>query len=131
MNNLYVRAIRSALVGFLCFFAVIFIPAWTSAYWQGWVFFLTISISTTLATVYIALHDKELLESRLRALLSGIFAVGGVHWKAKHDCGFGGRKAGGLGGGVLAWQRLKRPNRPSLRWVRSNVVLFLKLLAAV
>jgi protein-S-isoprenylcysteine O-methyltransferase Ste14 len=66
MDSLYLRTIRATLVGFISFFAVIFIPAWTSAYWQGWVFFLTISISTTLATVYIALHDKALLESRLR-----------------------------------------------------------------
>jgi protein-S-isoprenylcysteine O-methyltransferase Ste14 len=66
MDSLYLRAIRATLGGFICFLAVIFIPAWTLAYWQGWVFFLTISILTMLATVYIALHDKELLESRLR-----------------------------------------------------------------
>jgi protein-S-isoprenylcysteine O-methyltransferase Ste14 len=67
MEKLYLRAIRGALVGFIWFFAVIFVPAWTLAYWQGWAFFLTISICTTLATIYIALHDKQLLESRLRA----------------------------------------------------------------
>jgi protein-S-isoprenylcysteine O-methyltransferase Ste14 len=65
MDSLYPRTIRATLVGLICFFASIFIPAWTLAYWQGWVFFLTISISTTLATIYIALHDKKLLESRL------------------------------------------------------------------
>lgn len=67
MEKLYLRAIRGALVGFIWFFAVIFVPAWTLTYWQGWAFFLTISICTTLATIYIALHDKQLLESRLRA----------------------------------------------------------------
>jgi protein-S-isoprenylcysteine O-methyltransferase Ste14 len=65
MHSLYLRTIRAALGGSICFFAVIFVPAWTLAYWQGWAFFLTISILTTLATIYIALHDKELLESRL------------------------------------------------------------------
>ena len=65
MDSLYLRTIRATLVGLICFFAIIFIPAWTLAYWQGWAFFLTISISTTLATIYIALHDKKLLESRL------------------------------------------------------------------
>jgi protein-S-isoprenylcysteine O-methyltransferase Ste14 len=65
MDSLHLRAIRSALVGFIWFFAVIFIPARTLDYWQGWVFFLTLSILTSLATIYIALHDKELLESRL------------------------------------------------------------------
>src|SRR5262249_49004392 len=66
MDNLYLRAVRSALFGAIWFFALIFIPAWTLDYWQGWAFFLTTLISTTLATVYIALHDRELLESRLR-----------------------------------------------------------------
>src|SRR6516225_9885096 len=65
MDSLYLRAIRATLVGLICFFAIIFIPAWTLAYWRGWVFFLTISTSTTVATIYIALHDKKLLESRL------------------------------------------------------------------
>jgi protein-S-isoprenylcysteine O-methyltransferase Ste14 len=66
MSNLYLRAVRAALFGFLCFFAVIFLPAWTLDYWQGWVFLLTVSVLATLATFYIALHDKALLESRLR-----------------------------------------------------------------
>ena len=66
MDSLYLRTIRATFGGLIWVFAVIFIPAWTLAYWQGWAFFLTMSISTTLATVYIALHDKKLLESRLR-----------------------------------------------------------------
>jgi protein-S-isoprenylcysteine O-methyltransferase Ste14 len=66
MDSLYLRAIRAAFGGFIWFFAVIFIPAWTLAYWQGWAFFLTLSILTALATIYIAFHDKQLLESRLR-----------------------------------------------------------------
>jgi protein-S-isoprenylcysteine O-methyltransferase Ste14 len=60
-----VRAIFAALRGFLWFFAVIFIPAWTFDYWQGWAFFLTLATSTSLATIYIARTDKKLLESRL------------------------------------------------------------------
>jgi len=65
MDNLYLRAIRSALFGFIWFFAVIFLPAGTLDYWQGWAFFLTTAICTSLATVYIALSDKQLLERRL------------------------------------------------------------------
>jgi protein-S-isoprenylcysteine O-methyltransferase Ste14 len=65
MNNLSFRAVRAALFGFIWFFAVIFIPAWTLNYWQGWAFFLTLAIFTSLATIYMALHDKKLLESRL------------------------------------------------------------------
>ncbi len=66
MDNLYLRAIRATLVGTGAFFAVIFVPAWTLDYWEGWAFFLTLSVSTTLVTIYIALYDKKLLESRLR-----------------------------------------------------------------
>jgi protein-S-isoprenylcysteine O-methyltransferase Ste14 len=66
MNNLYLRAICGTLAGTAAFFAIIFIPAWTLNYWQGWAFFATLSISTTLVTIYMGLYDKKLLESRLR-----------------------------------------------------------------
>jgi protein-S-isoprenylcysteine O-methyltransferase Ste14 len=65
MDNLFARAIRAALRGYILFLAVIFIPAWTLYYWQGWAFFLTLAICTSLATLYMARHDKPLLESRL------------------------------------------------------------------
>jgi protein-S-isoprenylcysteine O-methyltransferase Ste14 len=66
MDPLSLRAVRAALFGFFWFFAAIFIPAWTLDYWQGWAFFLTLGILASLATIYIALHDKKLLESRLK-----------------------------------------------------------------
>ena len=46
MNNLYLRAIRATVVGTVAFFAVIFIPAGTLDYWQGWVFVGTLSVSS-------------------------------------------------------------------------------------
>jgi protein-S-isoprenylcysteine O-methyltransferase Ste14 len=67
MDALHLRAIRATLVGSAAFFAIIFIPAWTLDYWQGWAFFATLSLSTLLVTIYMALYDKKLLESRLRA----------------------------------------------------------------
>jgi hypothetical protein len=67
MNTLYFRAIRATVVGTVAFFAVIFIPAWTLAYWQGWVFAGTLSVSSISVTLYIALVDEKLLERRLRA----------------------------------------------------------------
>jgi protein-S-isoprenylcysteine O-methyltransferase Ste14 len=66
MNNLHSRTIRAALAGYIAFFALIFIPAWTFDYWQGWAFFVTLSVPTTLVTIYMALYDKKLLERRLR-----------------------------------------------------------------
>lgn len=66
MSKLYLRAICATLAGGVAFFAVIFIPAWTFDYWQGWAFFLSLMISTTLVTIYMAIYDKPLLQSRLR-----------------------------------------------------------------
>jgi protein-S-isoprenylcysteine O-methyltransferase Ste14 len=66
VNSLSLKAVRVAIFGYLWFFAVIFLPAWTLDYWQGWAFFLTLSAFSTLVTVYIALHDQELLGRRLR-----------------------------------------------------------------
>lgn len=66
MDNLYLRAIGATLAGAAAFLAVIFIPAWTLDYWQGWAFFLILMVPTTLVTIYMALYDKPLLESRLR-----------------------------------------------------------------
>jgi protein-S-isoprenylcysteine O-methyltransferase Ste14 len=66
MKNLYFRAIRATAVGTVAFLAVIFIPAWTLDYWQGWVFVGTLSVSSIFVTIYMALFDEKLLESRLR-----------------------------------------------------------------
>lgn len=67
MNNLHLRAIRTTLIGTAAFVAIIFIPAWTLDYWQGWAFVATLSVSSTFVTIYMALSDPKLLESRLRA----------------------------------------------------------------
>jgi len=66
MKNLPLRAAFGTIVGYFFFFAIIFIPAWTLDYWQGWAFLVTLSLSTTLVTIYMARYDTKLLESRLR-----------------------------------------------------------------
>ena len=66
MAKLYLRAIFVTVIGAIAFFAAIFIPAWTLDYWQGWAFFLTLTVSTALVTIYMAVYDKPLLESRLQ-----------------------------------------------------------------
>jgi len=66
MDNLYLRAIRGTLLGTAAFFALIFVPAWTLKYWQGWAFLATLLVPTMLVTIYMALYDRKLLESRLR-----------------------------------------------------------------
>jgi protein-S-isoprenylcysteine O-methyltransferase Ste14 len=66
MNNLFSRIVRATVGGTAVFLAIIFIPAGTVDYWQGWAFAGTLSVSSLLVTVYMALNDRELLESRLR-----------------------------------------------------------------
>ncbi len=67
MATLAFRVIRAALLGTVVFFAVIFLPAGTLEYWQGWVVFGTFAGLSSLTTVYLALFDPQLLERRLRA----------------------------------------------------------------
>lgn len=67
MNKLYVKAIKSAIVGILAFAALLFVPAGTLDYWQGWAFLATFVSSTGLITVSLARHDPKLLERRISA----------------------------------------------------------------
>jgi protein-S-isoprenylcysteine O-methyltransferase Ste14 len=66
MDDLFSRLVWATVSGTLVFLAVIFIPAGTIDYWQGWAFAGTLLVSSLLVTVYMALNDRELLESRLR-----------------------------------------------------------------
>src|SRR5262245_60085790 len=67
MSKLYVKAIKSAIFGIIAFAALIFLPAGTLSYWQGWAFLATFIFSSLIVTVYLARHDPKLLEGRIRA----------------------------------------------------------------
>ena len=67
MSKLYVKAIKSAIFGIMAFAALIFLPAGTLNYWQGWAFLATFIVSTVMITVYLARHDPKLLERRISA----------------------------------------------------------------
>ena len=67
MNDLNARAIRAVLRGFAVFALLIFLPAGTLHYWQGWALLITFTAASTALTVYMAVYDKKLLERRLRA----------------------------------------------------------------
>ncbi len=66
MDDLFGRVVWATVSGTAAFLAVIFLPAGTVDYWQGWAFAGTLTVSSLLVTVYIALNDRELLETRLR-----------------------------------------------------------------
>jgi protein-S-isoprenylcysteine O-methyltransferase Ste14 len=67
MNDLNARTIMAGLRGFAVFAVLIFVPAGTLAYWQGWTFLVTFTAASTALTVYMSVYDRELLERRLRA----------------------------------------------------------------
>jgi protein-S-isoprenylcysteine O-methyltransferase Ste14 len=65
--NLAVRAAPTAVLGLIVLCIMIFVPAGTLAYWQGWAFIAVFTISTNIIGVYLALKDPALLERRMRA----------------------------------------------------------------
>ena len=54
-------------MGLIVLGIIIFVPAGTLAYWQGWAFIAVFSVSTNIIGVYLALRDPALLERRMRA----------------------------------------------------------------
>jgi protein-S-isoprenylcysteine O-methyltransferase Ste14 len=67
MDDLNARSIRAGLRGFALLAMLIFLPAGTLHYWQGWALLITFSVASTALTVYMAVYDRKLLERRLRA----------------------------------------------------------------
>jgi len=67
MSKLYLKTLRSAIFGFVALATLIFVPAGTIDYWQGWAFLATFVVSTLIITVYLARNDPKLLERRLSA----------------------------------------------------------------
>ncbi|AMP10675.1 ergosterol biosynthesis ERG4/ERG24 family protein [Collimonas arenae] len=67
MNSLNIRALRSSLLGTVALAALLFIPAGTVDYWQGWLFTLVFIGSSASITAYLAIKDPKLLERRMNA----------------------------------------------------------------
>ena len=70
MNSLYKQLIRSSVLGTLVILALLFIPAGTLNYWQGWVYMAVFIISSAAYSVYLAKHDPDLLKRRTEAGIS-------------------------------------------------------------
>jgi protein-S-isoprenylcysteine O-methyltransferase Ste14 len=67
MDDLDIRALKSGIIGLIALMALVFLPAGTFDYWQGWGFTAVFVGSTVGLTVYLAKHDPKLLERRLSA----------------------------------------------------------------
>jgi protein-S-isoprenylcysteine O-methyltransferase Ste14 len=67
MNTLPIQTARTFLIGALALGVLLFLPAWTLAYWQAWVFIVVFLISVNIIGLYLSLKDPALLERRKKA----------------------------------------------------------------
>lgn len=70
MSSLHRRLLRSSAVGALAMLALIFIPAGTFRYWQGWVYMALFVACSAAYTVFLAQYDPALLKRRTEAGIS-------------------------------------------------------------
>jgi protein-S-isoprenylcysteine O-methyltransferase Ste14 len=64
MNPTYSQMILSSVLGTLVFAAIVFVPAGTLDYWQGWAYLCTSVAASGLYTLYVTIHDPALLVRR-------------------------------------------------------------------
>jgi len=57
----------SAALGLVSFWLMLFLPAGTFHYWQGWVFLAVFALSTWIPSIYLMRTNPAALERRLRA----------------------------------------------------------------
>jgi protein-S-isoprenylcysteine O-methyltransferase Ste14 len=61
------QAITSGLVGLVVFGLLVFWPAGTFDYWQGWAFIAVFAASTTIPSIYLAATNPAALRRRMQA----------------------------------------------------------------
>lgn len=66
MKHLLLQTLQSLLLGVIVFALLLFLPAWTLNYWQGWLFIVVFLGAANAIGVYLSLNDPELLERRKR-----------------------------------------------------------------
>ena len=73
MDALHRQAIVEGVFGTLLFVVLIFWPAGTFAYWQGWLFLGVFTAATVGFTVYLAIYDcpRSITDTRFRRLRRG------------------------------------------------------------
>jgi len=64
MNKLILQTLSTFLIGAIVLGVLLFLPAGTLNYWQGWVFIVVFMISVSAIGVYLSLKDPALLERR-------------------------------------------------------------------
>ncbi|WP_019349102.1 methyltransferase family protein, partial [Mycolicibacterium conceptionense] len=61
------QAAVAAVVGLAVFAVLVFAPAGTLDYWQGWAFIAVFAVVTTLPSIYLAVNDPAALRRRMQA----------------------------------------------------------------
>jgi protein-S-isoprenylcysteine O-methyltransferase Ste14 len=67
MNAMHMRALRSSIAGTLVLAVLIFVPAGTLLYWQGWAYAFVFVATSAAFTVYLAICDPALMQRRMQA----------------------------------------------------------------
>jgi protein-S-isoprenylcysteine O-methyltransferase Ste14 len=67
MDRLTIRALLGLGNLLLILVVLLFVPAWSLAYWEGWLFLLVFISSVLVITLSFLKKDPRLIESRLRA----------------------------------------------------------------
>jgi protein-S-isoprenylcysteine O-methyltransferase Ste14 len=66
-HDLHRKAWEGQAKGIVILLLLLMLPAWSLSFWQGWLFWLVFSISTSFISYYFLKHDPALVASRLRA----------------------------------------------------------------
>lgn len=70
MKDIVPSLIRSSVIGIIVLLALLFIPAGTLKYWQGWAYAAVAIIASGAYTIYLAKYDQALLKRRSEAGIS-------------------------------------------------------------
>jgi protein-S-isoprenylcysteine O-methyltransferase Ste14 len=66
-NYLTLRTLATSVIGLIALGLLLFVPAGTLAYWQGWLFIIVFAASTQAIGIYLARKDPALLARRMQA----------------------------------------------------------------
>jgi hypothetical protein len=67
MNNLLIQALWKFFLGVLLMGVLIFVPAWSLHYWQGWLLMGILFVPMFIAGLVMMAKNPELLRKRLNA----------------------------------------------------------------
>jgi len=65
VKNVNLKAFGGLVYLFVVSIAMLFLPAWTFNYWQGWVYLAVFMISTSAIVLYLVRNDPELMARRI------------------------------------------------------------------